>query len=67
MSKDRPKPKDRTQDWAGRPLTAEGRRFYRLRDSGYKGPIDQDGYPAGCLVCGKAECPRQGFAGKCST
>lgn len=37
-----------------------------LRKSGYKGPIDQDGRKAGCLVCGRMSCTRQGFAGRCS-
>lgn len=31
--------------WDGQPLDAAGRRLYALRDSGYSGPIDQDGYP----------------------
>src|SRR5262249_41024593 len=31
--------------WDGQPLDEGGRRFYALRDSGYDGPIDQDGYP----------------------
>jgi hypothetical protein len=35
---------DRT-GWDGQPLNAKDRRFYALRDSGYSGPIDQDGYP----------------------
>lgn len=32
--------------WDGQPLDDAGRRLYGLRDSGYNGPIDQDGYPA---------------------
>lgn len=28
----------------GSPLTEADRRFWALRDSGYNGPIDQDGY-----------------------
>lgn len=28
----------------GRPETAADTRFFDLRESGYKGPIDQDGY-----------------------
>ena len=55
----------RTHDWNGKPLTEEGRKFYALRDSGYKGPIDQDGNKAGCLVCNRMGCTRRGFAGKC--
>jgi hypothetical protein len=37
-------PADRT-GWDGQPLDAAGRRFYALRESGYDGPINQDGYP----------------------
>jgi hypothetical protein len=31
--------------WDGKPLNERDRRFYALRESGYQGPIDQDGYP----------------------
>ena len=31
--------------WDGKPLNERDRRFFALRDSGYTGPIDQDGYP----------------------
>jgi len=31
--------------WDGKPLDDRGRRLYALRESGYTGPIDQDGYP----------------------
>lgn len=31
--------------WDGQPLNERDRRLYALRESGYKGPIDQDGYP----------------------
>jgi hypothetical protein len=37
-------PADRT-GWDGRPLDDKGRRLFALRESGYRGPIDQDGYP----------------------
>lgn len=37
-------PADRT-GWDGQPLNDAGRRLFALRESGYKGPIDQDGYP----------------------
>ncbi|HLL66817.1 MAG TPA: hypothetical protein VK453_13925 [Micromonosporaceae bacterium] len=37
-------PADRS-GWDGQPLNAKDKRFYALRDSGYSGPIDQDGYP----------------------
>lgn len=29
----------------GQPETEADRRFFDLRESGYQGPIDQDGYP----------------------
>jgi hypothetical protein len=35
---------DRT-GWDGQPLNEWSRRQYALRESGYTGPIDQDGYP----------------------
>jgi hypothetical protein len=31
--------------WDGSPLSEKDRRFFALRDSGYEGPINQDGYP----------------------
>jgi hypothetical protein len=37
-------PADRT-GWDGTPLNEADRRFFALRESGYSGPIDQDGYP----------------------
>jgi hypothetical protein len=37
-------PADR-KGWDGSPLNERDRRFFALRESGYKGPIDQDGYP----------------------
>ena len=36
----------RTTGWDGRPLSEKDKKFYALRDSGYKGPIDQDGNKA---------------------
>lgn len=57
---------DRTHDVFGGELDEEGKKFFRLRESGYKGAIDQDGNKAGCLMCGKENCTRQGFAGRCS-
>jgi hypothetical protein len=36
-------PADRT-GWDGTPLNERDRRFYALRESGYTGPINQDGY-----------------------
>lgn len=33
----------RTTDAFGRPLSEADQRFYALRESGYRGPIDQDG------------------------
>jgi hypothetical protein len=52
--------------WDGKPETTTDRKFFDLRESGYKGPIDQDGNKAGCLICDRMDCTRQGFAGKCS-
>lgn len=37
-------PPDR-KGWDGKQLNDRDRRFYALREAGYKGPIDQDGYP----------------------
>ncbi len=34
----------RTHGWDGQPLTAADKRFFDLRDSGYRGWIDQDGH-----------------------
>lgn len=31
--------------WDGKPLDDQSRRLYALRDSGWTGPVDQDGYP----------------------
>lgn len=35
---------DRVNDWAGRPNTDEGKRFYRQRESGYTGWLDQNSH-----------------------
>jgi hypothetical protein len=35
---------DSRRGWDGSPLSKKDRRFFALRESGYKGPIDQDGY-----------------------
>ncbi|GHH57659.1 hypothetical protein [Lentzea cavernae] len=32
-----------TRRWDGEPETEADKRFFDLRDSGYTGPIDQDG------------------------
>ena len=37
-------PRDR-RGWDRQPLNEKDRRFFALRESGYRGPIDQDGYP----------------------
>jgi hypothetical protein len=37
-------PKDR-RDAFGKKLTAKDRRFFAVREAGWTGPIDQDGYP----------------------
>jgi hypothetical protein len=36
-------PADR-KGWDGKPLSEKDRRLYALRESGWTGPIDQDGY-----------------------
>lgn len=36
--------KKTTRRWDGKPETAKDKRFFDLRESGYTGPIDQDGY-----------------------
>lgn len=36
---------DSRTGWDGQPLDDRGRRLYALRESGWTGPIDQDGYP----------------------
>jgi hypothetical protein len=56
----------RTRRWDGKPESKADRKFFDLRESGYKGPIDQDGNKANCLVCDRPGCTRQGFAGRCS-
>lgn len=37
----------------GKPETEADTRFYDLRESGYRGPIDQDGFP--CRTTGKGK------------
>ena len=39
-------PKGKTDPF-GKELDEKSRRFYGLRESGYDGPIDQDGYMGG--------------------
>jgi hypothetical protein len=56
---------DRTHDVFGEPLDEAGKKFFRLRESGYKGWIDQDGNEANCPMCEKPGCTRQGFSGRC--
>jgi hypothetical protein len=34
-----------SRNWDRSPETERGKRFHDLRDSGYSGPIDTDGYP----------------------
>lgn len=50
----------------GKPETEADRKFFDLRESGYKGGIDQDGNKVPCFSCQRPECTRRGFAGKCS-
>ncbi|HKS46710.1 MAG TPA: hypothetical protein VJT49_16680 [Amycolatopsis sp.] len=33
----------KSRRWDGKPETEKDKRFFDLRESGYKGPIDQDG------------------------
>jgi hypothetical protein len=33
----------RDKDAFGKPLSTAGKKFFALRDAGYKGPIDQNG------------------------
>jgi hypothetical protein len=42
--------------WDGSPETAKDKRFFDLRESGYKGWIDQDGRKANCPSCGSSKC-----------
>jgi hypothetical protein len=35
----------RTRRWDGAPETGAEQRFFDLREAGYTGPIDQNGYP----------------------
>jgi hypothetical protein len=39
------RPAGRPEGLGRQPLNERDRRFYALRESGYQGPIDQDGYP----------------------
>lgn len=57
---------DRTHDGFGQPLDEAGKKFFRLRESGYTGWIDQDGNKANCPMCGLPGCTRQGFSGRCN-
>jgi hypothetical protein len=41
--------------WDGKPLDDRTRRMYALRESGYKGPIDRDGYAVADLSAPVAE------------
>ncbi|MGQ0576517.1 MAG: hypothetical protein ACT4RN_20260 [Pseudonocardia sp.] len=50
----------------GRELDEAGQRLYELRESGYTGWADQDGYAAACPLCEDFSCTRDGFAGSCN-
>lgn len=39
-----------------RKATAEDHKFFALRESGYKGWIDENNNPADCPSCGKSTC-----------
>lgn len=57
---------DRTHDGLGQPLDEEGKRFFRIRESGYTGWLDENSNPVECPMCGTPGCTRQGFAGRCN-
>lgn len=40
----------------GRKATDDDHKFFALRESGYKGWIDQNNDPVGCPCCGKSTC-----------
>lgn len=44
--------------WDGEPETPAEKRFFDLRESGYDGWIDRDGYPAACPSCGDVDCAK---------
>lgn len=50
----------------GREATADEHKFFRLRESGYKGWIDEDNEPCACPMCGSTSCTRNGFSGRCN-
>lgn len=56
---------DRTHDGLGQPLDEAGKKFFRERESGYTGWLDQDGNRAACPMCGSSSCTRPGFSGRC--
>lgn len=47
-----------SRTWDGSPETPGETRFFDLRESGYTGWIDQDGYAVACPSCGQAGCTR---------
>ncbi len=51
--------------WDKQPETEKERKFFDLRESGYKGWIDQDGRAAVCPSCGKPTCTA-GLTEKCN-
>lgn len=57
---------DRYAAMFGREATADEHKFFALRESGYKGWINQDNEPAPCPMCETMSCTRDGFAGSCN-
>ncbi|HEX5349617.1 MAG TPA: hypothetical protein VFW64_21340 [Pseudonocardiaceae bacterium] len=48
-----------SRTWDGSPETPRDSRFFDLRESGYTGWIDQDGYAVTtCPLCGQEGCTR---------
>lgn len=45
-----------SRTWDGSPERPRDTRFFDLRDSGYTGWIDQDGYAVSCPCCGNESC-----------
>ncbi|MGD9989332.1 hypothetical protein [Pseudonocardia sp.] len=56
----------KSRRWDGEPETEKDRKFFDLREFGYKGWIDEDSNKAACPFCHQMDCSRQGFAGKCT-
>lgn len=57
---------DRTHDGLGQPLDETGKKFFRLRESGYTGWIDQDSNKAPCPKCHTMTCAA-GLTERCNS